>query len=150
MNLQLRWSSNCHCHWNAILNFGTVSHLLLFPVPSCAHLSFCVRFCTIGVLVDSQDMTVVKRLEASTFVVCKSCCWSSDIHNVSNLFSCLQHAQVSHAKYSLQLIKLQKHLEMGKSSVSPGLQLFHAVTHSKLRTAFTFFLWLKFLLKRPR
>ena len=70
---------------------------------------------------DSQDMMVVKRLKASTFVVCKSCCWSSDIHNVSNLFSCLQHAQVSHAKYSLQLVKLQKHLEMGKSSVSQYL-----------------------------
>lgn len=110
-----------NCHWNATLNFGAVSHLLLFTLPSCAHLSCCVRFCTIGVLVDSQDMMVVKRLKASTFVVCKSCCWSSDVHSVSNLFSCLQHAQVSHAKYSLQLVKLQKHLEMGKSSVSQYL-----------------------------
>ena len=153
MHLQLRWSSNCQ--GNATLNFGAVSHLLLFTIPSCAHLSCLVRFSTTEVLVDSQDMIVVKRLEASTlnFVVCKSCCWSSYIHNVSNLFCCLQHAQVSHAKYSLQLVKLQKHLEMGKSSVSKYLifiriALFYAVTHNKLRTAFTF-LWLKFLLERP-
>ena len=104
-----------------------LSHLLLSPFPT--HLSSCGSwFHTIGVLVDSQDMMVVKRLGASTFVVCKSCCWSSYKHNIWNIFSCLQHAQVSHAKYSLQLVKLQKHLQMGKSSVLQylilsGLQL---------------------------
>ena len=91
------------------------------PFPVVHICLFVSGFVQIGVLVYSQDMMVVKRLEASTFVVCKSCFWLSYIHNVSNLFSCLQHAQVSHAKYSLQLVKLQKHLEMGKSSVSQYL-----------------------------